>query len=117
MDWQALHPTSATERWSAFFSGKSNGNNNHGNDFISFNGILVPQGRLTNITNPHVYEQADKRPRGKTGHTVHYLTWIVIFTQQHKKHLVIELGQARLLRRHIAPFLDNRLLDLPWVGS
>merc|ERR1712002_801215 len=27
------------------------------------------------------------------------------------------LGQARLLRRHIAPFLDNWLLNLPWVSS
>merc|ERR1712106_447923 len=27
------------------------------------------------------------------------------------------LSQTRLLRRHITPFLDNWLLDLPWVGS
>ena len=39
--------TSATERWSAFLGGKSNNNGNNGNDFISFNGNLVPQGRLT----------------------------------------------------------------------
>merc|ERR1711970_382308 len=28
-----------------------------------------------------------------------------------------ELGKTRFLRGHIAPFLDNWLLDLPWVGS
>merc|ERR1719288_582637 len=28
-----------------------------------------------------------------------------------------ELGKARFLRRHVAPLLDNWLLDLPWVGS
>merc|ERR1711970_41795 len=28
-----------------------------------------------------------------------------------------ELGKTRFLRRNIAPFLDNWLLDLPWVGS
>ena len=28
-----------------------------------------------------------------------------------------ELSQARLLRRNIAPFLDNWLLNLPWVCS
>merc|ERR1711942_626771 len=28
-----------------------------------------------------------------------------------------ELGQPRFLRWHIAPFLHNWLLHLPWVGS
>jgi hypothetical protein len=28
-----------------------------------------------------------------------------------------ELCKAGLLRRYITPFLDNRLLDFPWVGS
>ena len=27
------------------------------------------------------------------------------------------LGKAGFLRRNVAPFLDNWLLDLPWVGS
>merc|ERR1719245_259918 len=29
----------------------------------------------------------------------------------------VQLGEARFLRRHIAPLLDNWLLDLPWVSS
>ena len=29
----------------------------------------------------------------------------------------IDLSKTRLLRWDIAPFLDDRLLDLPWVGS
>ena len=29
----------------------------------------------------------------------------------------VNLGKTRLLRRNIAPLLDNWLLDLPWVGS
>ena len=27
------------------------------------------------------------------------------------------LGKSRLLRWNVAPFLDDWLLDLPWVGS
>jgi len=34
-----------------------------------------------------------------------------------KAELVRFLGQARLLRGDVAPFLDDGLLDLPWVGS
>jgi len=29
----------------------------------------------------------------------------------------VQLGEARFLRRHVTPLLDNWLLDLPWVGS
>ena len=30
---------------------------------------------------------------------------------------VLRLGETRLLGGHVAPLLDNWLLDLPWVGA
>merc|ERR1712173_382396 len=43
-------------------------------------------------------------------------SWFCVFAE--RRHMCWdELGKTRFLRRNIAPFLDNWLLDLPWVGS
>merc|ERR1712128_179829 len=46
------------------------------------------------------------------------LNWFCVLGERH--HICwseFQLSQTRFLRRHITPFLDNWLLDLPWVGS
>merc|ERR1712106_1228106 len=46
------------------------------------------------------------------------LNWFWVLGERH--HICwseFQLSQTRFLRRHITPFLDNWLLDLPWVGS